>query len=385
MKIVFTGGETGGHFTPLIAIAEAISELSRERRVIEPEYYFIAPSPYDPQALFENRIAFIKCPSGKMRRYRSFANFTGLFKTLWGTLKAFIILFKLYPDVVISKGGYGSVPVTLAANLLRIPVIIHESDAKPGRANLLASRHAYRIAISYESSRAYFPAKVRDRIALTGIPIRTELMFTGNEPGAREELNLDPAVPTILILGGSSGAKNINDVVVVALPDLVESVNVIHQTGKALFEEVQTLAGVTLTGNPNAHRYHAFAFLNVASMRKAVSACDLIVSRAGSTAIAEIALWKRPALLIPIPEEVSHDQRTNAYAYAHAGGAMVLEEANMTPHVLASEVKRILGDAALREKMMQAGAAFGTTGAARLIGEEALTIALSHESDPLPQ
>jgi len=380
MKIVFTGGATGGHFTPLIAIAEAISELAREQRVIEPEYYFIAPSPYDPQALFENRIAFIKCPAGKMRRYHSFANFTDLFKTGWGVLRALVTLFRLYPDVVISKGGYGSVPVTLAANILRIPIIVHESDAKPGRANLLAARHAYRIAISYESSRAYFPKKVQDRIALTGIPIRTELMFAGNEPGAKEELGLDAAVPTVLILGGSSGAKNINDVVVQALPELVSSVNIIHQTGKALFDEVQTVAHVALTGNPDAHRYHAFAYLNVTSMRRAVSACDLIVSRAGATAIAEIALWKKPSLLIPIPEDVSHDQRTNAYAYAHSGGAFVLEEANLTPHVLTSEILRITSNAELSAQMAEAGAAFGTTGAARLIGEEALNLALSHEN-----
>lgn len=381
MKIVFTGGATGGHFTPLVAIAEAIASLSRERRILEPQYYFMAPSPYDEQALFENRITFLKCPAGKLRRYFSVRNVTDLFVTVWGVLVALVTLFRLYPDVVISKGGYGSVPVTLAANILRIPVIIHESDAKPGRANLFAAPRAYRIAISYESSRAYFPKKVHNRIALTGVPIRTELAYIGTVPGAKEELGLDPTMPTILILGGSSGAKRINDIVVLGLTELVETTNIIHQTGRDLFEEVRATAQVALRGSPYIKRYNPFPYLNVSSMRKAVSAADLIVSRAGATAIAEIALWKKPALLIPIPEEISHDQKTNAYAYAHTGAAIVLEEANLTPHVLSAEIRRVLGDSALRQRMSEQGASFGTTEAATRIADEALSIGLSHEPE----
>lgn len=378
MKIVFTGG-TGGHFTPLIAIAEAITGIVRERQLVDPQLYFIAPNPFDEQALFENRITYIKCTAGKMRRYRSLANVTDLFKTVLGTLHALFILFRLYPDVIISKGSYGSVPVTLAARILRIPVIIHESDAKPGRANLLAARHAYRIAISYESSRAYFPKNVQNKIALTGVPIRTEVAAAGGEAGGREELRLDPAVPSVLILGGSSGAKRINDVVVLALSELVAVANVIHQTGRGLFEEVRAESSVALTGSAVAHRYHPFPYLNAASLRKAVGAADLIISRAGATAIAEIALWRKPAILVPIPEEISHDQRTNAYAYAHTGGAIVLEEGNMTPHVLVSEIKRITRDAALSASMAEKGAASASANAARLIAEEALFVALSHE------
>lgn len=382
MKIVFTGGGTAGHFTPLIAIAEAITELTRERRILPPIYYFMAPDPYDPQALFENGIAFVRCPAGKWRRYASLANFIDLFKTAWGILAALITLFRLYPDVVISKGGYGSVPVTTAARILRIPLIIHESDAKPGRANLLAAPGAFRIAISYESSRAFFPKKVQDKIALTGVPVRSELAHAGGDPGGKEELGLDPNAPTVLILGGSSGAKRINDTVLLALAELVEAVNVIHQTGKAHFEEVQQMAAVVLRASPYQKRYHAFAYLNVASMRKAVGACDLIISRAGSTAIAEIALWRKPALLVPIPEEVSHDQRANAYAYAHTGGAIVLEEANLTPNVLTHEIKRITADSALRQQMTERGAAFAAPDAAKLIANEVLAEALSHAPQP---
>ncbi len=379
MKIVLTGSGTGGHFYPLIAVAEALRELSHERRILEPTLYFLAPDPYDQQSLFDNKIIFVKCSAGKVRRYFSLRNFFDLFKTAWGTVTALITLFQIYPDVVVSKGGYTTVPVTLAANILRIPVIVHESDAKPGRANLFAASRAYRIAISFESSRAFFPKKVQDRIALTGIPIRKELTLAGGTQGGAEELLLDKEVPTILILGGSSGSQKINEVVMLALAELTTYVNIIHQTGKANFAEVESLSKVALEKSSHPNRYHAFPYLNIGSMRKAVGAANLIISRAGSTAISEISLWAKPSILIPIPESISHDQRTNAYAYAHTGGAVVLEEANLTPHVLVSEVRRITGNRDVAAKMAALGAGFASADSARIIADEVLSVGLSHE------
>jgi UDP-N-acetylglucosamine--N-acetylmuramyl-(pentapeptide) pyrophosphoryl-undecaprenol N-acetylglucosamine transferase len=381
MKIVFTGGGTGGHFYPLIAIAEAIRELSNERRLLAPQMYYVGPTPFDAEALFENQILFLKCPAGKMRRYASLRNITDLFVTAWGVIAAVLILFRIYPDVVVSKGGYTSVPVTIAANILGIPVVIHESDAHPGRANLLAGKHAARIALAFDSARTYFPKKVQDKIARIGIPIRREVAHTDAE-GAVEELGLDRSIPTILILGGSSGSVRINETVIDALPDLVSFANIIHQTGKDNFSGVEATSGVALSGNPHAARYHIFPYLNALSLRRAAGAATLVISRAGATAISEIALWKKPAILIPIPEAISHDQRTNAYAYARTGAAVVLEEANMTPHVLASEAKRISTDAALSAQMAAHGADFATPDAARVIADEILYIGLSHEPDP---
>lgn len=379
MKIVLTGSGTGGHFYPLIAVAEALRDLSHERRILEPTLYFLAPDPYDQQSLFDNKIIFVKCPAGKVRRYFSFRNFFDLFKTAWGTVSALITLFQIYPDVVVSKGGYTTVPVTLAANMLRIPVIVHESDAKPGRANLFAAARAYRVAISFESSRAFFPKKVQDRIALTGIPIRKELTLAGGTQGGAEELLLDKEVPTVLILGGSSGSQKINEVVMLALSELTTYVNVIHQTGKANFAEVQSLSKVALEKSAHPARYHAFPYLNIGSMRKAVGAAHLIVSRAGSTAISEISLWRKPSILIPIPESISHDQRSNAYAYAHTGGAVVLEEANLTPHVLVSEIRRITGNVEIARQMAERGSGFANADSARIIANEVLSVGLSHE------
>ena len=378
MKIVFTGGGTGGHFYPIIAVAEAIRDISREQHLIAPQLYYIAPTPFDPEALLENEIRYIPSKAGKMRRYASVSNFLDLFVTLWGTLGCVVTLFKIYPDVVFSKGGYASVPTVLAARVLRIPVIIHESDAKPGRANLLAAKFAKRIAIAFPSAEKLFPPKSRDRIAVTGIPLRKRLAEL-DPTGGVANLSLDPSVPTVLILGGSSGSKAINETVLGALPELVPHVNVIHQTGKDNFEEVKRTAPVILEGTPHPERYHVYPYLSIETMRQAAGAAHLVVSRAGATAIAEIALWRRPSILIPIPESVSHDQRTNAYSYAHTGAAVVLEQENMTPHLLASEVRRITGDRGLSEEMSARSAAFSHGNAARTVAEELMRISLSHE------
>ncbi|TSC65078.1 MAG: UDP diphospho-muramoyl pentapeptide beta-N acetylglucosaminyl transferase [Parcubacteria group bacterium Gr01-1014_91] len=379
MTIAFTGGGSGGHFYPIIAIAEALHDLVREEKLVEPKLYYLAPNAFDEKALFENGITHISTPAGKMRRYFSLLNVTDSFVTLLGTTRALITLFRLYPDVVMSKGGYGSVPTVLAAHLLGIPVIIHESDARPGRANLLAAKWAKKIAISFDSAAALFPEKVRGKIARTGIPIRKALTRLESE-GARQYLGLEKDIPTILILGGSQGAMKINEAVLSALPDLVSFANIIHQTGQANFKSVESVSKIVLAKSPNASRYHPINFLSEVSLQRAAGVADLIVSRAGAGSIAEIGLWKKPAILIPIPESISHDQRTNAYSYARTGAAVVLEEENLTPHLLTSETKRIIVDTELMKKMGGSASGFTDPDAARILARELLAIALTHES-----
>ena len=379
MTIVFTGGGTGGHFYPIIAIAEAIQDITREEHLVPPTLYYLAPTAFDEDALFANGIAYIRVPAGKVRRYMSLANIFDAFVTLRGVFSAIGALYRLYPDVVVSKGGYGSVPTVLAARLLRIPIIIHESDAKPGRANLLAAKAAVKIAISFDSAAQYFPEKLRGKIARTGIPIRKALTRIETE-GAQQYLKLEKDIPTILIIGGSQGAMRINETVLSSLPALISFANVIHQTGKANFKDVQAVAQVTLGKDPHAARYHPVDYLSEISLQRAAAMASLVVSRAGANSIAEIGLWKKPAIIIPIPESVSHDQRSNAYAFAHTGAAIVIEEDNLTPHLLVSEIQRIVNDAELSKRMGAAAQGFTDPDAARILAHEVLAIALSHES-----
>lgn len=379
MTIVFTGGGSGGHFYPIIAIAEAIADLVREKHLIEPKLYYMAPTSFDEKALFENNIKYIYTPAGKLRRYISFKNITDMFITFFGIIKAIITLFRLYPDVVVGKGGYGSIPTIFAARILGIPVIIHESDAKPGRASLFAAKFAVKIAVSYESAAAYFPSKVQKKIARTGIPIRKALMRTEKE-GAKQYLSLEQEIPTILILGGSQGSIKINEVIISALPDLVEFANIIHQTGQANFKNVQEISQVVLTKNPHANRYHPINYLNEMSLQRAAGVADIVVSRAGSNSIAEIGLWGKPSIIVPIPESVSHDQRSNAYAYAKTGAAVVIEQENLSSHLIVSEIKRITDNPEMAKRMGDLAQGFTDPDASRIIASEVLSIALAHES-----
>jgi UDP-N-acetylglucosamine--N-acetylmuramyl-(pentapeptide) pyrophosphoryl-undecaprenol N-acetylglucosamine transferase len=220
---------------------------------------------------------------------------------------------------------------------------------------------------------------VQKIIARTGTPVRKALTHVEPE-AAREYLQLEKGIPTVLVLGGSQGSTRINEVVVSALPELVAFANVIHQTGPTHLTEVQSLSSVVLQGNANARRYHVFDFLSQTAIQSAGGAADVIISRAGTGTITEISVWKKPAILIPIPEEISHDQRTNAYAFAETGAAIVIEEGNLTPHILASEAHRIATNSDLAKSMGEKGAKFADPDAARILAEAALDIALSHET-----
>jgi UDP-N-acetylglucosamine--N-acetylmuramyl-(pentapeptide) pyrophosphoryl-undecaprenol N-acetylglucosamine transferase len=383
MRIVLTGGGSGGHFYPMIAVVEQIRAIAKEQHLIEPDLIYMAADPYDRDALFENNITFKHISAGKVRRYRSILNFFDLFKTGWGILKAMFKLYLTFPDVVFSKGGYPSVPVVLAARLFGIPIIIHESDSVPGRANAWAAKYARRIAISYPDSAEYFKTITAKRkhppaIALTGNPVRHQIETLATS-GAHEFLKLTHDIPTVLVLGGSQGATTINETLIEALPELVEKYQIIHQSGKANFDIVNESAKMILENSQHKERYRGFPFLNVVALRMAAGAADLIISRAGSATIFEIALWGKPSILIPIPLDVSHDQSHNAFAYARTGATIVVEQANLTPHLLISEINRLMDNPEEQKTMGVHAKAFAQPLAARKIAQEVLDVALEHE------
>ncbi len=378
MRVLFTGGGTGGHFYPILSIAEELKSLAKEKRLLELELFYMSPTPYDAGALFEHGIEYRKNSAGKLRRSRNglnfIRNFFDLFKTGWGILTSVAQVFNLYPDVVFGKGGYASFPALLAARILRIPVVIHESDSVPGRVNLWAGKFAARVAVSYREAAEHF---LPEKVAFTGQPVRREIASPIVE-GAREFLALEPGIPVVLILGGSQGAQKINDAVLAAIKTLVGKYAIIHQTGANNFPEVKATAEAVLFDSPYKNRYKAFDYLNTLALRMAAGIASVVVSRAGST-IFEIASWGVPSIIIPINEKVSHDQRSNAFAYGRSGAATVVEEMNLTPNILVSEIERLVTDEQAKEKMKAAARAFYKPDAAKLVAEEILKIALEHE------
>jgi UDP-N-acetylglucosamine--N-acetylmuramyl-(pentapeptide) pyrophosphoryl-undecaprenol N-acetylglucosamine transferase len=309
-----------------------------------------------------------------MRTYFSIKNFFDMFSTATGMFFGLISMFFIYPDVVISKGGYAAFPAVFAAKLLRIPVIVHESDSYPGRLNIWTAKFAQKVAISWPEAIEFLP---KEKTALTGQPIRKNIL-NGSKEGAHEFFKLNSNLPIILVIGGSQGAETINNILLEVLPDLLSKYQIIHQTGIDNIDDVSSRSKLVMEKNDNVTRYVAVPYLNNLATRMAAGIADIIISRAGS-AIFEIASWGIPSIIIPITNSNGDHQRKNAYNYARTGACEVIDETNLTPHVLISEIDKIMSNKEKREKMKEAALSFANKDAAFKIADEAIKIAQSHE------
>lgn len=374
MKIYLTGGGTGGHFFPIIAVARAVKKISWEQKIIPPELFFASSDYYDKTLLFQEDIKFRFIPAGKIRRYFSFWNIFDLFKTMFGLIKAIFQIYLDFPDVVFAKGGYASFPALLAARILKIPTIIHESDSIPGKVNEWAGKFAKKVAISFPETLRYFP---QEKTALTGNPIRKEILG-GNAEEAEKIFNLGKGLPVILILGGSQGAKKINDIILDVLVELVKNYEIIHQTGENNLKEIKMRTNFLLEKSDFKQRYHPYGFLDEGSLRNASYIASLVISRAGAGAIFEIAAWNLPAILIPIVDSAQDHQRQNAYNYARSGAAEVIEETNLTSHIFILRVERIIKNKDVQQKMRLSAQGFAKIDAAEKIGAEIIKLGLEH-------
>lgn len=374
MKILLTGGGTGGHFYPLIAIAEKLIELSDKNKIVDMKLYYMSDSPYNKRMLFENGITYVQIPSGKMRRYFSIKNFFDMFSIAAGAFLGLISMFFIYPDVVISKGGYAAFPAVFAAKFLRIPVIVHESDSFPGKLNLWTSKFAQKIAISWPEAIEYLP---KDKTALTGQPIRKDLLH-GTKEGSHEFFKFDSKLPTILIIGGSQGAEIINNIILETLPQLTSKYQIIHQIGTKNIEDVTLRYKFIMKDNSSVSKYRPFDYMNNLTTRMAAGCADLVISRAGS-AIFEIASWGTPSIIIPITNSNGDHQRKNAFNYARSGSCEVIEEINLTPNLLISLIDKLINDKEKLLQMQKNALAFSNPHAAEKIAQEAIDIAFTHE------
>ncbi|MCA9365474.1 UDP-N-acetylglucosamine--N-acetylmuramyl-(pentapeptide) pyrophosphoryl-undecaprenol N-acetylglucosamine transferase [Candidatus Kaiserbacteria bacterium] len=369
MRIALVGGGTGGHFYPLIAVVEAIKK--EDPNV---DFYYIGPNAYRKDILDEYNINFVKCPAGKLRLYSSIQNTLDLFRVIGGVLVAWYKLYILMPDVIFSKGGYTSVPVLMMARFYRIPVVIHESDSVPGRANKMAKKFAKYIAISYKESLDYFP---KEKTALTGIPIREDLI----NPSAEDPfttLGIPNDMPLIYITGGSSGAERINDVVLQTLPDLLSNYRVFHQTGVDNEESVRVAVKTLIQDDTMLDRYYIKGELDVNTVSAILRAASLVISRAGSTTLHEISIHGKPSIIIPIPESISRDQRTNAYAYTKTGAGLILEESNLTRNLLVEQINTIMTNADKYKTMSQIALQFAHKDAAQKLTQILLKTGRDH-------
>ncbi|MEI6352599.1 MAG: UDP-N-acetylglucosamine--N-acetylmuramyl-(pentapeptide) pyrophosphoryl-undecaprenol N-acetylglucosamine transferase [Candidatus Nomurabacteria bacterium] len=369
MKIVFTGAG-GGHFYPLIAVAERISKEVVREKIIDAEMFFLSDRAYNDNLLLSKNIKFIKIPAGKVRLYFSLENFFDPIKTFFGFFIALFHLFRIYPDIIFTKGGYASLPVLFAAKVLFIPVFMHESDSVPGKSNLLAAKFSKRIAVSYASAIKYFNPQ---KTAYTGQPIMEEYLPT-QEKLNNKYLNREGKKKTIFVLGGSQGSEIINNIILDSLPELLEKYNIIHQVGENNYNKVKIASEVLLKNNPNAGNYSFFA---LADLGKYYEIADIAITRAGSS-LFEFSAWGIPTIIVPFTVSNGNHAVENAFTFERAGCSLVIEEVNLKKNLLLNNINFILDNQDKYKEMELNNLNNFKSGAAELIANEIIKIGLSH-------
>ncbi len=379
MRIGFTGGGTGGHFYPLIAVAEAIKNKYTEEQIF---LYYFGNEAYDADALKRNNINFVKISAGKNRLYFSMQNFTDMFKTFWGIVEGMFKMAIYYPDIIFSKGGYVSFPVLFVSRILKIPVIIHDSDTIPGRVTLYASRFARNILIAWPECGEYLVNSHTinpQKIQFVGLPIRQKLLPNSNTPSLGGQFsNLKTNIPTLYIVGGSQGSQNLNETIMASLPIILPHTQIIHQTGKNNFEMVKTISTKLLENNENRQNYFPIAYLEEDMQREVFQKTSLVICRGGSQ-ILEFFCWGLPSIMIPIPKEISRDQTSNSFATMQRGAAFVIEEKNLTPRILQNEILRLLKDHKILANMSASAREYAVTDAAEKVADLLVNVGRSHD------
>lgn len=367
MKILFTGGGTAGHIFPIIAVAR---EIKKKYLREDLQFFYLGPKDGFSEILLSQEGIKVKTIlAGKIRRYFGFKSFFqnifDVFKAPVGFFQALFYNFVISPDLIFSKGGYGSIPVVFSSWLLLTPIFLHESDVSPGLANRWLSRFSLEIFVSFPIEKTgYFPPK---KMLSVGNPVRLEL-FEGEKEKAEESFKLTEGKPVLLILGGSQGSQRINDVLMAILPELLENFELIHQVGVKNFKEIEAEVRAIIDKKLQ-ERYHLFPFLKEEELKQAYGAADLIISRAGSGSIFEIAALGKPSILIPLPESAQGHQLKNAYTYAENGASLVIEETNLTPHFFLERIKHLFSRPQKLKEMAEKSRAFSKPQAAKIIAE----------------
>lgn len=364
--VAFTGGGTGGHIYPGLAVADLLrkkfagsgkplrivwlgSRGKMDRNIVQNARRDSGEK--DSESLID---AFYGIPSGKLRRYFSIKNFFDIFKIGFGFFAAFLIFLKERPAFLFSKGGFVSVPPCLAAHILGIKVYTHECDFTPGLATKINSRFANEIFLSYEETKKYFPEAAQKKLVVTGNPVR-EVFYNANpeigkefifkdtnensENGNSSEMEGDSArpengKPILLVTGGSLGAAQINSLVLENLEWLCENFVVVHQTGKNVIE---------FEASPAVKKsYHPFAFI-YEEMPHVFALADAVLSRSGANSIWEAAVLAKPMILLPLEGEGTRgDQVDNAEFFSRQGAAIVIRKADASSQKLRDALSLVL-------------------------------------------
>lgn len=347
-RLVFTGGGSAGHVIPALPVLDACRRAGHE------VFWIGSRRGIERDLLEERGVPYGTVTTGKLRRYLSLRNLADAVRVPVGVGEAVLRLLRLRPDLVFSKGGFVAVPVVLAAALLRIPVVLHESDRTPGLANRICAPFARTLLATFPDTA--LAARGPQRRVVTGAPVRDELL-AGDRVRGLAFADLEDGRPVVLVMGGSLGATALNDVVRAALPELLRERRVVHLCGRGHLDG--TLEGIG--------GYRQFEFVG-AELPDLLAAADLVVSRAGATALMECLALRKPHLLVPLPRAASRgDQVENAQWSAEAGFSRVVQESELEPRRLVAELHALEAEAPARRATM---AAFDGAGATERVVDE---------------
>jgi UDP-N-acetylglucosamine--N-acetylmuramyl-(pentapeptide) pyrophosphoryl-undecaprenol N-acetylglucosamine transferase len=356
VRVILSGGGTGGHIYPALAVAEALrQEVGAEG---PPELLYVGVSGrLDDLIVGRAGIQFVAVRAGPLRVGSPIGMMRGLVNLALGVLQASRVLGSFRPDAVFATGGYGSMPVGIAARWRRRPLVVYLPDVRPGWAVRLLGRLATRIATTTERALEELPA---GKAVVTGYPVRDEF-WSVERAGARERLGLPPEGNVLLVTGASQGARSLNLAVAEHLGELLEVCHVIHLTGRA--DEAEMLARREALPESKRSRYHVFGYLE--EMADAMTAADLAVLRAGASTLGELPAAALPAVLVPGVYEGGYDQRANARYLEERGAAAVLENDRLGS--LAEVVRELLADHTRCRAMADAARGLARPDAARRI------------------
>jgi UDP-N-acetylglucosamine--N-acetylmuramyl-(pentapeptide) pyrophosphoryl-undecaprenol N-acetylglucosamine transferase len=334
-RVIISGGGTGGHIFPALAIANALKKINPQVDILfvgalgKMEMEKIPAAGYKIKGL----------PISGMPRKLSIEWFKFIYRVLTSLMAAKKIIKSFKPDVVVGVGGYASGPTLKAAHSLKIPTVIQEQNSYPGKTNKMLAAKTKKICVAYDGMEKWFP---KEKIVLTGNPVRDEVIkLDGKKDRATEYFQVDKNLPTLLVIGGSLGAKTINEAIALNIEKL-NNINVIWQTGKTYFEHAKNLA---------LHKYHhikVFDFIN--KMDYAYALADVVISRAGAIAISELCLVKKPSILVPSPNVAEDHQTKNAMALVNHSAAIMVKD-NEASNKLVDEAINLIYNDDLKHKL----------------------------------
>ncbi len=355
MRLIFAGGGTGGHLLVGLGIAEEVKTQFPDSKIL----FLVTGKDLEIRCVSKSGFEAFPLNASPWKKSIThipkfiFGHFKGIFRSL-KTIKRFD------PDVVIGLGGYSSVPPLVAALLHGVPYVLLEQNVIPGKANRLMARWAKGVYSHFQASNSELRTP-NGVFEVTGTPIRKDILNTDREEAAKT-LKLSPSKKTLLVMGGSQGAKSINEVIIQCLPELEklsQTLQIIHCTGESDYERVKAYY--------SKRKINAFVCGFLDNMGAAYSLADLVICRAGATTIAEVTAVGVPAVFVPYPYASENHQYWNAKAIAEKGGGIIIEEAELTPQRLLQVTSEILQDDKKRLKMKNISKSLGKPDATAVI------------------